>query len=159
MESSHRLNNFSKDDNDKSVYDILSKLKFISKIKEGEVVDVRSLTIMEVGMATSAYRTFITKDEGRDNTLKYFRQIISEAFDMITLYLNKKDKFCRQIGIMIYDALVESKPGINSHIKTYSNDRMFVSKIETLIVTLDTELEEIKNIIQKQKIETNKKNS
>ena len=39
MEDSHRLNNFVKDGSDRSVQDIVSRLKFISKIKEGELDD------------------------------------------------------------------------------------------------------------------------
>ena len=147
MEDSHRLNNFVKDGSERSVLDIVSRLKFISKIKEGELVDVHSSTIMEAGWQSSVYRTFFTRREGRKITLDFFRQSISNAFDMITLYLNMKDVFYRQIGVMIFETLQESKSGISNHGKTYRNDRMYVSQIETLILTLDTELLEFQSII------------
>jgi hypothetical protein len=148
MEDSHRLNNFVKDGSERSVQDIVSKLKFISKIEEGEIVDVRSSTIMEVGWTSSLYRTFFTRNESRKTTLDFFRQIISNAFDMITLYLNAKDSFYIQIGTMIFESLQESKIGIANHGKTYRKDRMYISQIETLILTLDKELVEFKNIIK-----------
>jgi len=148
MEDTHRLNNFVKDGSERSVQDIVSRLKFISKIKEGEIVDVRSSTIMELGWPSSIYRTFFTRNESRKITLEFFRQIISSAFDMITLYLNMKDAFYQQIGVMIFDALKESKTGIANQSKTYRNDRMYVSQIETLLLTLDTELIEFQNIIK-----------
>ena len=140
MEDRHRLNNFVKDGSERSVQDIVSKLKFISKIKEGELVDVHTLTIIESGVVTSLYRTFITRSESRRITLDFFHRIIGSAFDMIALYLEEKGDFGRQIGIMILNSLKESKDGIISHGKTYRKDRMYKSEIETLILTLDTKL-------------------
>ena len=148
MEDSHRLNNFVKDGSERSVQDIVSRLKFISKIKEGELVDVHSSTIMELGWTASIYRTFFTRNESRKITLDFFRQTISNAFDMITLYLNMKDMFYKHIGLMIFEALQESKSGICNHGKTYKKDRMYMSQIETLLLTLDTELAEFQNIIE-----------
>ena len=75
MEENKRLNNFVKDGGERSVQDIVSKLKFISKIKEGELVDVHSLTVMEAGVPTSIYRTFFTRSESRKITLDFLRDI------------------------------------------------------------------------------------
>jgi acyl-CoA hydrolase len=152
MEDSHKLNNFVKDGSERSVQDIVSKLKFISKIEEGEIVDVRSSTIMEAGWSSSIYRTFFTRNESRKITLDFFRQTISNAFDMITLYLNAKDQFYRQIGVMIFEALQESKKGITNHGTTYRRDRMYMSQIETLLLTLDKELIEFNNIIKNREL-------
>lgn len=141
-QSESTLKSFVIDGSERSVQDIVSKLKFISKIKEDEVVDVTSLSLAEKGWATSAYRTYraiIARDnESRDDTLEFFRQVTEKAFDLAGKYLTSNDVFYQEIGTMIINALQESKVGISNHAKTYKKDRMHVSKIETFITTLDT---------------------
>jgi len=132
------LKSFVIDGSERSVQDIVSKLKFISKIKEGEIVDVTSLSLMEKGWSTSAYRTLVTRNESRKATLEFFRQVIGEAFDLAGRYLASKEVFFQEIGAIIVSALQECKAGISNHAKTYRDDRMHVSKIETLVKTLDT---------------------
>lgn len=147
MEESHRLNNFVKDGSERSVQELVSKLKFVSKINEGELVDVHTLTIMETGIATSLYRTFLTRSESRKITLEFFGRIIKDAFDMIILYLKERDDFSQQIGVMMLRALREAQEGIINHGKTYRKDRMYTSEIETLMLTLDAKLKEFDRIV------------
>ena len=146
MEESNRLNNFVKDGSERSVQEIESKLKFISKINEGELVDVRTLTIMENGPVTSFYRTFLTRSESRNITLDFFKRVIGDAFDIIVMYLKEKDGFSHHIGDIMLESLKDSKEGILNHKNTYRKDRMYTSEIEALILTLDTKLDEFNKI-------------
>lgn len=132
------LKNFIIDGSERSVQDIVSKLKFMSKIKEGEIVDVASLSLMERGWKTSAYRTFVARGENRMATLEFFRHVIGEAFDLATKYLQNPEKFFQDIGEMIIIALQESKAGIANYKKTYASDQMYVARVETLMKTVDT---------------------
>nr|QBK86401.1 MAG: uncharacterized protein LCMAC102_01960 [Marseillevirus LCMAC102] len=132
------LKSFVIDGSERSVQDIVSKLKFMSKIKEGEIVDVQSLTLMEKGWGTSAYRTLVARGESRKATLEFFRIVIGEAFDLASRYLKRDGQFFHDIGSMIVVALQEAKSGLANHSKTYKDDRMHMSKIETLVQTLDT---------------------
>ena len=115
--TANTVRDFITDGSDKAVQDIVSKLKFISKIKVGEVVNVQTESLMKIGWVTSAYRTLIFKGEGRDATLLFFRRIIGEAFELSMRYLSSKEKFHQEIGEMIVNALHESKAGIENHKK------------------------------------------
>jgi len=132
------MKSFVIDGSERSVQDIVSKLKFISKIKEGEKVDVQSLTLCESGLGTSLYRTFVARGESRENALEFIRSIILEGFNLASKYLKKPEKFLKDIGKMIIDALHESRAGLVNLTKTYQADRMYVSKVETLMSTLET---------------------
>lgn len=140
---SNSLKNFVVDGSERSVQDIVSKLKFISKIREGEIVDVSNLSLSERNWKTSMYRTLFARKESRHMTLDFFRQVVGEAFDLATLYLRSEEQFFQNIGSMIISALQESKAGILNHAKTYSHDRMHVSKTETLLRTLDTKISDL----------------
>lgn len=141
--SDDSLKSFVIDGSERSVQDIVSKLKFISKIKEGEIMDVQTHSLTEWSIGTSVYRTFIARGESRKSALEFFRSVIGEAFDLATKYLSSSEKFFQDIGMMIVIALQESKAGITNHAKTYSSDRFHVSKVETLIKTLDTKADDL----------------
>jgi len=139
------LKGFVVDGSERSVQDVVSKLKFISKIKEGDIIDVATLTISQRSLATSLHRTFVARSESREVTLNFFRESINSAFDLADEYLKKEEKFPHKIGLMIINALETCPEGLNEHIKTYSDARMHVAKVETLISTIKVKLEEINN--------------
>lgn len=141
------LKNFVIDGSERSVQDIVSKLKFISKIKEGDIIDVASLTLTPKNLGTSVYRTVIARGESRCAALEFFRQVIGEAFDLATRYISSDQLFFKEIGLMVINALKESKMGIVNHSKTYKEDDMYVSKVETLIETLDTKTSDLQRQI------------
>lgn len=128
---------FAIDGSERSVQDIVSKLRFISKIREGEKLDVSSLTLGE-GLRTSLYRTVIARSESRDTTLEFIREVVHEAFNLASKYLRKEETFFKDIGQMVITSLHECKSGLLNLIKTYAEDRMFISKLETLMKTLET---------------------
>jgi len=130
------------EEDEQIIQDVISKLTFIAKLKKGERVNVQSLTLMEKGWGTSAYRTYRTvlspKEESREVTLNFFRDITNKAFELADKYLPSGDNYFRDIGFMIVDAIEESGVGIIKHARGYKDDRMYVSRSETLARTLRT---------------------
>jgi len=141
------LKNFVIDGSDRSVQDIVSKLKFIAQIQEGDVVDVRSLTLMKKSWGTSAYRTFFARDEGKSMTLEFFRSVIGEAFSLSSEYLKQDEPFLKEIGDMIIRSLSEAKCGLDEYIKTNSKCHMHIAQIQTLIETLNTKITDLNRVI------------
>lgn len=147
--SKQTLKDFILNGGDRSVQDIMSCLKFISKIKVGDVVDVGSRTLMKKCISTSLYRTMIARKEGRGKALDFFRVTIGESLDVASEYL-KIDKnantFYKDIATVIINSLNDVKKGIINHSKTYAYDCDHVSKIETLLDFLDIEIKELVRI-------------
>jgi len=146
-----QLKSFVIDGSENSVQDIVSKLKFISKIKEGEKLDVSTLTLCENTLFSSLYRTLLRRGESREATLVFIRGVIGEAFDLAYVFLCRDSPLCNDIGETIVSSLHESKSGLLKLTKSYTDDRMFVSKIEALICTLDTKIKDLERDIKKRR--------
>lgn len=147
-------NIFKEDDEEKIVQDIVSKLKFISKIQQNQIIDLRSFSIMEPCISTSLYRTCIRLgSENRENVLLFFTNIINSSLDLVTKYLNYDKDYYTNIALMIVSSLEKARGGIINFKKTYINDVMFCSKIETLIETLDIKYNNLKHYYLKRQSE------
>jgi len=131
----------------KSVEEIISSLKFISKFKAGEILNTQNETLTQGGWITSIWRTFIYRRESRQETLEFFRRVTNDAFAMLNCFLRDNDRFNQELGVMIFNAIRESRDGIENHKKTYSSDQRYVSEIETFLLLLDARLKEYKKIV------------
>lgn len=129
---------------EKDVYDILSKLNFISKIKENEKIDLQSMSLVQVGYALSIQRTYanLFRVEDRNATYTFIEETLNTGFDMAyqCIIFENKDPLNVDIGNLIIKELHNSKIGVNNMIKTYHTDTMFTSKLSVLLQTLDTKL-------------------
>jgi hypothetical protein len=124
--------------------DILSKLKFISKIQEGEKINVKYLYVQQDGFMTKLSRTFYNLDN-RGNTLNFVENTVKRSFEIIKLYINSDKLSERTICYNIIKDLEISKSGILNLMKTYIHDNMFISRMETLMDDIDINLLEIKS--------------
>lgn len=140
-ESLHR--SYIADGSERIVNDVSSKLKFISKIKENEVLDTRSVSLMEVGWKTSLYRTFIARCESKETTYEFFLSTINSAFELIEKYMAFPDRYFKDIALMLIRDLRSAKQGMLNHMKTYSRHEHHISKVETLIINIDIRLDAI----------------
>ena len=134
------MDSFPADENEQTVQDVISKLGFIATVRPNEKIDIATLSIQPDSILSRAYRTLIARNESRDATLRFLRHILDEAFNLANMYLNRDSQFDRTIGQMIVEKLVSSKRGIESLKETYKDDRMFVSRITTLIETLNAKI-------------------
>jgi hypothetical protein len=124
-------------------FETIANLKFISKIKVGEKVDVQSQQLCIDNWVTSMYRTFVARKESRDYTFNYFRTTVNNAIDLISALVQEESEANRKKITSIVESLDESRVGFLNLKKTYGDDRMFESKIETLISTIDVRVREI----------------
>jgi|WetSurMetagenome_2_1015567.scaffolds.fasta_scaffold291289_1 hypothetical protein len=122
------LRNFAIDGSDLNVQDIVSKLRFISKLKPCEKLNVATLTI--TGGRWFDLHRFRNESESRDKTLEFIKKVVDDALEITSRCFINRSKFAHYIGRMILESLQESKDGIHSLEKTYEVDRMFVSRIE-----------------------------
>ena len=142
---SSNLKYFMMDGSDTSIQDTIAKLKFISKIQPGEVIDLPTLQMMEVCSTTSLYRTIIKSSGSKDDSLAFFRRVIGDSIDMIGNLSKSTDMFYKNVCNMILDSLKACKAGLLNHCETYKSDRMHIAKVETLIGTLEAKISEIEN--------------
>lgn len=122
--------------------EIISRLKFISKIKTGEKINVRCLTVQPDDISTSFSRTFYNKDN-RQNTLAFIQNTVERSFELINYY-HKSEKLSDQLlRNCIIDDLQSSKTGIQNLRETYSHDVKFGCDLDTIVQHIDAILSEV----------------
>lgn len=141
-----QFKNFVIDNSDVTVYDIISKLLFLSKIKEGEKINTEDFYVEETSWFTTLRRTFF-RNQSRSKTLEFIKNLTDSALDIASKCSSSNVDLHRNIGNYIIDSLEQSKTGLLNLTKTYEDDRMFVSKMQTLIGILDEKI----NVFKKNK--------
>jgi hypothetical protein len=122
--------------------EIISQLKFISKIKPGEQVNVDSLSICSRNLFSGIYRTMY--GESRDKTFHYFSITIRRAFEKLAAFCNSERISDQMLCSQIVENLQGCISGLSNAKDTYKDDRRFVCDVETLIEGIDSRLEEFK---------------
>jgi len=126
----------------------VSKLKFISKIQMGEKIDTQSLTVSTTNIITKLYRSLFSRGESRNLTFEFLSRVVNDSFNLIQKYIEYKDDIIHKNKINeIIIALESSKDGMLNLIDTYKFDRMYVSKVDTLINAVSVKSAYIKSQI------------
>jgi len=141
--NTHSITNFTMDGTEKTIQDILSNLKFVSKIQKGYKVNVKELSFNNNNFLEWIKRKWY--GETKEDTLKFVEDLYDLSFKTIINFKKRDELFYRNMSNNILNALQDSKEGIHSLIETYKEDVMFVSRIEALESTLDTKINMLNN--------------
>jgi len=128
-------------DSEEIVDHLLTSLKVISMIKEGQKVCVRnghlSLEVQSTGILTSL-RRWIHKDN-RQTTISYMKSVVQNSISVIRTHNN-------EISInKLLKGIEEAITGINSLAVTYSDDATISATLQVLKERIQTEFLPIKN--------------
>ena len=126
------------------VQDLFSRLKFITKIKQGEKINVPNMYTQENNWKTTLVRTIWDTDT-RQNAQNFIKETIQNCFELIFLYLRTNNVTKMElVKNMIVDIHL-AKRGITNIKYTYRNDTMFVCALETLELRIDAQMTELKS--------------
>lgn len=126
--------------NSGEIYSILSDLKFIGAIKEGEKIDVDTRQIQSKNILTSFVRTF--RQDTREDTFNFFSFTISRAFELIYMNYKLDISNCKNLISDINNCI----NGIKATQITYMDDRMFVCRLQTLIQIIETKMTKLREL-------------
>lgn len=124
------------------IEDVISKLKFIGKLQEGDKINTTQLYVQKPTYATSLARTL--SYENRSETYNFIKDVINQAFDIVFSFSQSTKKFERNICFNIIDDLLQAKNGLENLKLTYTEDVMYVSQIDTMNSLIDAKIEELK---------------
>lgn len=120
---------------------VLQKLSFIGKIKEGQRLNVNYRPAIVGGNSWlySFYESFIRSmnGEGRESTIAYLKELMSE-----TLHLLEKYQTMQQLCYLthILEMLKEAKQGIKNLKITYYADPLVVSQLDVILLQMQDQL-------------------
>lgn len=121
---------------DEFVDDILTSLKIIASIKEGQKVCVRNgLLVLEINSTgvIPAVKRFIYGDN-RELTVRYVKNVVHNAVSVIKHVKNPEE---------VISALAEAILGLKRLEVTYSTDIATVSTIQVLIERIELEVKNL----------------
>ena len=123
-------------DSEEIIDHLLTSLKVISMIKEGQKVCVRnghlSLEVQSTGVITS-FRRWINRDN-RQTTICYIKSVVHNALSVTKTHNNEMSVY------KVVKGLEESVTGINSLTVTYTDDATVSATLQVLRDRIQTEL-------------------
>ena len=117
--------------------DLISKLKFIGKIKESEKINVKYMTLQKDTYTTAIIRTFLSQD-CRQNTLIFISSTIEQSITLLINYFSSNVDSKIKMAQNIYKDFTDSIKGLRALKTTYGDDTMFCCKLQTLIEHIET---------------------
>lgn len=140
---------------DTKVQQVIGRLKFMSKIRHGEKINVRELFVRDndsvlqrmlrtIRNATT-YLSASEIVESKAATLSFIQETVNDSITLIAVYRRDPDEFKQNIANIIVQNLESSKSGIRNLIATYQADRKFISEAEAVIQTLEARIGSMRN--------------
>ena len=121
---------------------ILTRLKFISKVKIGDKINTRNhLAIQPNNFITRISRTIVLQDS-RTNALLFISDTIIQAIELIDNFKNSQRIADKNLLKILLIDLKSAKTGINNLSDTYCDDLIIVSEFQTILQNIDFTLEE-----------------
>ncbi len=122
--------------------EIISRLKFLGKVRENEKINVMYMFVQSDDVVTKFSRTFYNKDN-RGNTLCFVRDIVNRSFEIVSSYINSQKLFEKAMCQNIVDDLQLAKNGIINLKNTYISDIKFNCDMDTVIQDIDAKILEL----------------
>lgn len=130
-----------------STHEVITRLKFIGLIKQGEKIDTRLLTASQSTKINSFWRWFL--QENRNETLDLFTTTVNRAFEIIQLSLSSEKSGDKKLCRIIIEDLIKCPIGMLNIQETYMklyDDRLFSCNISTIIQCVELKLKELRDI-------------
>lgn len=124
------------------ISDISTKLKFISMIKKGEKIDVKTMTVQRTSLMNSLWRLFY--QESRENTLDFLTATLDRAFEIFQIYTLTREESNEILTRNLLEDILKSIDGLSNLQSTYSSDRLFLCNLKTLIQSVEIRVQSIK---------------
>ena len=118
---------------------IQSNLKFISRVKVGDKINVANMTVQTEGFFTTFLRG-IYYNENRTKTLGFLNDTVTRALEAVKSFetSNSASKYDKMIRENLITDLVDAKIGLTNLQHTYEVDLKFVCDLETLLQHIET---------------------
>lgn len=129
---------------DDSRQEIITKLKFLSRVSKGQKINVKDMTLQDESWLTSASRS-VWNIDNRNNTMTFIQNTITSAFNMIVLLLRSEGVGDRQICKTIVTDIIGAKKGIYNLKSTYTEDTFFCCGVDTYIQMIEAHMADLKS--------------
>jgi hypothetical protein len=134
------------------VQDIISKLRFLSKVKKGERLQVDGLAVVENTWYAKFVRAWNTmgeiKDtgeikEGRRKSLAFIKELYETGLRLAKSIINETSSYYTDLWNMLIKGLKDAQPGITNLMNYYESDRLYIAEVETFVDVLNAKINDL----------------
>ena len=122
-----------------SYQEIISRLKFIGKLKKGEKINTKQMYVQQEGLATTFSRTFWAQDN-RINTINFIHETIKFSFELLNNYDRSDITPEKELAKHLVKDLRQVNQGLEKLKQTYILDTKFCCDIDTLMEDIKAKL-------------------
>jgi hypothetical protein len=122
-----------------SKQEIISKVKFIGKVKKGEKINTRHMYVQPDGFRTTLSRTFIYQDN-RGNALSFCQETIGRAFELLYVFERSDSTSDKILFKHLLQDLHQATIGLRNLKVTYLTDTKFCCDMDALLEQVDARL-------------------
>jgi len=120
---------------------ISSKLKFISTLKKGQKISVSTNSIQDNTYWTSLMRSMT--GESREKVYNFISDVVQDSLSILESLSNSNNEYDIKVCKNLITDLIFLTPGLQNLQETYKHDKMYVSKIMTLLENLEVKIKEL----------------
>ena len=135
------LREFHASGNEQKFQKTISDLKFLSKVKNGQKINVSTKEFVDESYGGRIYRSYLRGAESKYITLDYVTKIINQSIDQLYFFKSLTDPFYHQLSDIIKKEIINAKKGILALANTYSSFDEYSSKYEAIITSIDVKLQ------------------
>ena len=123
--------------------EIISRLKFLGKVKRGEKINIRGMYVQADGFMTSLSRSFLHPDN-RENTKVFVLNTVRQSLELLGTTIGSEKPSDKIMGArIIKDLMFARDNGLKNLKYTYSEDSMFCCEMDTILEGVDGTLSEV----------------
>ncbi len=124
--------------NDQEYLNVMSELRFISSVGEGQFINLTTGQIENKNLLTRTIRKFYYKTESGPATAKYCNGVILRAFKLLDRYTCDKDKHSdtHEYAKTIQRYIEEAKIGMDHLKETHKDNNMAFAIFDTIAVAI-----------------------
>ena len=119
--------------------EIISRLKFIGKLKKGEKINTKQLYVHQEGLLTTISRTFWYQDN-RINALNFISETVKYSFELLNNYDKSELIAQKELAKILFNDLIKVIQGLYNIKDTYIIDTKFCCDIDTTIEDIKSKL-------------------
>ena len=112
--------------------EIVSRLKFIGKIKRGEKINTHHMYVQPEGFMTILKRTFWVNDN-RSNALTFIQDTIARVFELLITRQRSEREADKILAYNLIKDLNGATVGLSNIKVTYIDDTKFCCDIDTIL--------------------------
>lgn len=134
------------------VQDTISKLRFLSKVKKGERLQVEGLSVVENTWYAKLIRAWNTMGEvketgevkeSRRKTLAFIRDLYDTGLKLAKSIVAETSSYYSELWNMLIKSLKDAQPGISNLMNSYESDRLYIAEVETFVDVLNAKINDL----------------